>query len=138
MRILLLEDDDPLRSVWREGLVANGHDVFDVATTSEAMALLLSEKFDLAVLDLMVGEANSLALTHYIAYAFPKMRVMVVTGSGLFPRGGVTEIAPGVDWLLRKPISVSDFLAMVDHAESVLGERQIGKPAVPAWVENSL
>jgi len=136
MKILLLEDDDPLRAIWTSTITTAGHAVVDVADTKEAMAYLLSAQFDMAILDLMVGEANSLALTHYIAYAFPKMPVLVVTGSGLFPRGGVSDIAPGVDWLMRKPLNLGDLMAMVDHANTRSGEaRQASPPQTPAWVE---
>jgi len=134
MNILLLEDDDALRLVWTEALKGAGHDVVDAADTSKAMSHLMTGRFDLTILDLVVGEANSLALSHYIAYAFPQTRIIVVTGSGLFPRGGVADIAPGVDWLLRKPLPVGDLLAMVAHAEAHPGAAPQRAAYVPSWV----
>ena len=137
MRVLIVEDDDALRMVWQEALVLAGHEVDAKDSTSAAMSALMTGTYDLIVLDLLVGDGNSLSLSHYIGYSHPDMRVMVITGSGFFPNGEVSAIAPGVDWFLRKPLSLRDFLAMVDHAERTAVTRTPPVGTSQAMAQNS-
>jgi DNA-binding NtrC family response regulator len=118
MHILIVEDDLALRTVWEHALEDAGHSVVLAATSNDAMRVLLTGRFDLIVLDVMVGDNNALSLTDYITYDQPETPVLVVTGSGFFPNGEVTKLAPNIDWFLRKPVPVSDFMAIVDHAHA--------------------
>ncbi len=51
-RILIVEDEAPLRRVVALNLTARGNSVEEVGTADEAMARLVSERFDLMVLDI--------------------------------------------------------------------------------------
>ena len=128
MKVLLVEDDYALRMVWEDALTDGNYNYTSAGTTSEGMRALMTEEFDVVVLDLLLAEGNSLSLTHYIAYAMPLVPIIVVTGSGFFPNGELGPLAPNVDWLLRKPLPVSDFIAMVDHAAHVSACRKSAKP----------
>ncbi|MEM8869113.1 MAG: response regulator [Pseudomonadota bacterium] len=132
MNILIVEDDFALRTVWEDALLDSGHRPTGVSSAPEAMRALMTDRFDVVVLDLLLSDGNSLSLTHYISYAMPSVPVIVVTGSGFFPHGDFGAITPNIDWLLRKPLPIADFVAMVDHAGCVAAER---KAAAAAPVE---
>ena len=85
-----------------------------------------------------MNEGNSLSLTHYISYAMPTVPVIVVTGSGFFPHGDLGSVAPNVDWLLRKPLPIADFVAMVDHAATVSAERKAATFAPGGFSQSAL
>lgn len=123
MDVMIVEDDAALASVWHDALADAGHEVTMAGSTTLAMRQLLTKSFDLVVLDLLVGDNNTVSLSHYLGYASPDARVMVITGSGFFPNGEVTAVAPNVDWLLRKPLRVSDFMAIVDHVADLKSAR---------------
>jgi DNA-binding response OmpR family regulator len=57
-RILLVEDDDSLASVYSARLQAEGFDVRRVANGEEALAAALSYKPDLALLDVMMPKVS--------------------------------------------------------------------------------
>lgn len=116
MNILIVEDDILLRAVWEHALANAAHKVSAVESCVEAMRLLLTQKFDLIVLDVFVQDGNSLSLVDYISYAHPGSPIMVTTGTGFFPNGEITALISKVDWFLRKPLPVADFMAIVDHA----------------------
>lgn len=136
MRVLIVEDDPALSSVWVDALEDAGHAVRTAHSNGEAMKALLTDRFDLITLDVLVGDSNALSLTHYISYAQPDVPILVITGSGFFPNGEVASIAPTIDWLLRKPLPVSDFMAMIDHVERRLHSRRRGQgdPCIPQFV----
>lgn len=117
MHVLIVEDDKSLRLVWEHALEDMGHTVKAVGTTQMAMRALLTGRFDLIVLDVLVGDNNTMSLTQYIAYAQPDAAIIMITGSGFFPHGEHSDFAPNVGWLLRKPLPLADFTAIVDHAQ---------------------
>lgn len=134
MKILVVEDDYALRVVWEEALADAGYAYTSASNTSEGMRALMTGQFDVVVLDLLLTEGNSLSLTHYISYAMPMVPVIVITGSGFFPNGELGALAPNVDWLLRKPLPISDFIAMIDHAAHVSVCRKNGQIGAPSAI----
>ena len=118
MNVFLVEDDQSLRTVWEHALEDAGHTVESAASQHDAMRTLLTGSFDLIVLDVVVRNGNGLNLVDYISYAHPQTPVMVVTGTGFFPNGELSELMPKIDWFMRKPVPVADFMASVDHARA--------------------
>ena len=118
MRVLVLEDDPILRSVWADTLGDEGFEVHEAAEAAEAIALIARQRFEVLVLDLMLDEGTSESVSSYAKVVAPHAFVVLVTGSGLFPNGEHRHEMPGVDWLLRKPVAIADLAAVVAHAGS--------------------
>ena len=119
MNVLVLEDDPILRSVWVDALADEGFEVHEAAESDEAIALIARQRFDVLVLDLMLGEGTSEGVSGYAEVAAPQSFTILVTGSGLFPNGEHRHEMPGVDWILRKPVAIADLAAVVAHAGSI-------------------
>ncbi|WP_299968035.1 response regulator [uncultured Roseobacter sp.] len=117
MRVLLLEDDDAARDVFRECLSDAGHQVVACDTIASALTVLRTSKVDLLIIDLMIGDTNSLGLAQYAGYAAPDAEVILVTGTSKFAHGEVLAEFPGVTWILRKPVYLRDLEALVSYAE---------------------
>ena len=117
MLCLIVEDDPTLRHVLSEALRRQGHEVREAKTLAEGRAALLEQKFGLLVLDYQLPDGTSLALSEYAAATCPNLRIVLLTGSGVFPHGEMSRRAPWIDWLMRKPLPLSDFEALADHAE---------------------
>lgn len=117
MRTLLLEDDDATRKVFADCLRGAGHEVKECRTVSEALKTLRTGPIDLLVIDLMIGNTNSLGLAQYAGYAAPDAEIILVTGTSKFPGGEVLSEYPGISWFLRKPLAISDLEALVCYAE---------------------
>lgn len=116
MDCLLVEDDDILSQVFEAGLEGMGHKVDCASTVRDGMRRLRTHKYDLLLLDFHLPDGNSLVLSEYAAATCPNLRTILMTGSGIFPRGEHGLMAPGVDWVMRKPVPIEDLQAMVDYA----------------------
>jgi len=117
MQALLLEDDEPTRTLYGECIANAGHDVIECDTLESAYAALRNKKIDLLVLDLVIGDTNSLSLAQFAGYAAPDAEIIMVTGSGRFAKGEVLSEYPGINWMLRKPVAIGDLEALVEHAD---------------------
>ncbi|MEC3861920.1 response regulator [Mesobacterium sp. TK19101] len=116
MRCLVVEDDDILAGVLSDYLTGLGHDVTRAATIAAALHCLRTTKFDLLLLDYRLPDGISLPVSEYAAATCPNLRTILLTGSGVFPHGEAATIAPGIDWVLRKPVALADLGAIVDYA----------------------
>ena len=115
VKILICEDDAGLRSLWIEVFRGAGHDVTGVADAVAARRLLHLSVYDALVLDLYLGQDTGLSVATLAAYANPNCKIIVTTGSALFPQGELFSIAPSVAAVLRKPVSIEELLAVTEH-----------------------
>lgn len=120
MRCLVVEDDDVLAMALTDCVESMGHVPFRARTVSEGFDLLRTEKVQLLLLDYRLPDGNSLPLSKYAAATCPDICTILLTGSAIFPRGETGQLAPGVDWILRKPVPLQDLAALVDHAARTL------------------
>ncbi len=116
MRILLLEDDEPTRELYKECITDAGHEVIACDTIERAITVLRTTHIDLLVIDLLIGNSNSLGFAQFAGYAAPDAEIILVTGTGRFTKGEVLSDFPGISWILRKPLPVDDLTAFVEHA----------------------
>jgi DNA-binding response OmpR family regulator len=128
MRVLILEDDEATRCLFHEGLAALGHDVISFDTIKGALNDMRTSQIDLIIIDLFIGDTNSLGLAQYAGYAAPDAEIILVTGSAQFAHGEVLSDYPGINWILRKPLPLSDLEAFVSYAQ----ERYVNKFAQAA------
>lgn len=126
-RILIVEDEPPLRAVLRMMLELEGHQVTEACNGAEGLDLFKSREFDLVITDyeMPVMQGNKLAVG--IKLAAPSLPVLMVTGS---ERAGRDARNP-VDALLSKPFSVADLRSAVAKLLARAPEPAEGS-AVPA------
>ncbi len=125
MRALLLEDDEATRSLFRECILAAGHEVMECSTIKEGLNVLRTTQIDLLVIDLLIGDSNSLGLAQYAGYAAPSAEIILVTGSERFGQGEVLAEYPGITWILRKPLPLVDLEAFVSYAAHRKSQREL-------------
>ena len=112
-RILVVEDDDALRTLLRATLDSLDAGVEEAATASEAEARAVAWQPDVVVLDVRLPDGDGLALCRRLkedsAGAGPA--VIVLTGA----EAVVEARAAGADAFLRKPFSPLELLALVER-----------------------
>ena len=81
-RILIAEDEEPLRALIRRALADEGHVVVATADGSEALDVLQSEGggFDLLLTDIKMPVMDGIALALAVARDFPKLPILLMTG----------------------------------------------------------
>ena len=106
--VLLVEDDEDLRRMFRTALVLEGFYVYEAANGYDALSVLEQDATDLVVLDLRLPRIDGLSVLEEIQATTRNLPVVIVTGSDL----DLSRF--DVDCILRKPIS-PDILVKTVH-----------------------
>ena len=97
--VLLVEDEEDLRRMFRTALVLEGFYVYEAANGYDALSVLEQDATDLVVLDLRLPRIDGLSVLEEIQATTRNLPVVIVTGSDL----DLSKF--DVDCILRKPIS---------------------------------
>jgi DNA-binding response OmpR family regulator len=120
--VLVIEDDDQLRRLYRTALLLDGFDVTEAANGLEALRHLESTLFDLIVLDMglpaLSGRSFLLELT--TKAGLRKIPVVIVTGSSK------TFNSLKVARVLRKPVSTDQLVETVRYFVRATADRPGG------------
>lgn len=112
MNILLIEDDAVLADGLMHMLSANGYSVTCATTGSYAEQLLLSQGFDLIVLDLGLPDVDGLQLLRRFRLRKVPLPILILTA-----RDGINDriegIEQGADDYMTKPFELREFEARV-------------------------
>jgi len=110
-RILVVEDEKPLREFVARNLSVRGYEVFQAANGMEALAIFQNQPLDLIILDLMMPHMDGLELTQRIRRT---STVPIIVLSALDEeRDKVAALDLGADDYLTKPFGVEELLARV-------------------------
>jgi DNA-binding response OmpR family regulator len=110
VRILVVEDDDPLRTLLQRGLSEEGHVVDALPDGRQCHAFLTSTPYDAVVLDLNLPHQDGLTLLRRLRDGGETTPVLVLTA-----RDGTGEVVAGLDAgaddYLRKPFAFDELEA---------------------------
>jgi two-component system KDP operon response regulator KdpE len=109
--ILVVDDEPQIRRVMRTSLIAEGYQVSDARTGTEALDLLRSEKFDLILLDVNMPGISGLETCREIRQGSDLPILMVSVRSSEHDK--VRALDAGADGYVTKPFSVSELLARI-------------------------
>ena len=121
MQILVVDDDEATRDLWSEVVGRVAGEVVAEADAAAARRRLMTQRFDLVLLDLHLGSDSGLSVATLATYANPRCRVIVITGSGLFARGELFAMDPSIVTVLRKPVDPRELIAMCEHHSGLCG-----------------
>jgi len=125
MDILILEDDSTLGQLYVETLEESGHYPVLARRNSEAIALLANQAYDLVICDLIIGCDSTLPVLKFVRQTAPDTGVILVTGTGLFPRGELHCAGAEVSYRLQKPVRIDDLAALVAHFDRTRPSRSV-------------
>lgn len=113
MRVLIVEDEQPLRAGLEDLLTAAGHEVVTTADGTTALEVGLRQPFDLVVLDLMLPGVDGLEVCRRLRAARPEIAILMLTARGS-EDDKVAGFDAGADDYLPKPFGVRELLARVE------------------------
>jgi len=116
-RILLVDDDDEMRSFLRRALGIHGYPVVDQSSAAQVVATLDAETFDAVILDKEMPGINGLDLLRALRDRHPGLPVIFVTAFG-GPRLGEEVLRMGAARYLEKPFRVGDLLEALRQVTS--------------------
>jgi DNA-binding response OmpR family regulator len=122
-RILIIEDERPMRTALVDVLEAEGHRVLTAADGEEGLQRALAEKPDLILLDLMMPRLDGYAVCAELRRLANPVPILILTAKGQL-EDRVKGLDLGADDYLVKPFSTEELLARV---RAVL--RRLARPA---------
>jgi len=127
LKILVVDDEPPIRKLLRMGLASQGHEVLDAPSGKVALELL-GTKPDLVILDLGLPDTDGLELLRAIRYRLPDLPVVVLSSRG-DEAGKVAALDLGADDYVTKPFGMNELFARVRaalrHQLQAHGERPV-------------
>jgi DNA-binding response OmpR family regulator len=112
-KILLLEDDQSIRSFVKINLNRNAFDVVEAATGEEALNFLKEHKdFDIAVLDVMLPGMSGFEVCKILRQNNPKIGILMLTAKSQ-EIDKILGLEYGADDYMTKPFSPSELVARV-------------------------
>jgi signal transduction histidine kinase/CheY-like chemotaxis protein len=115
LTILVLEDEEPVRSMLVDALTQAGYRVEAVADGQAGLALVQARRFDLVLTDLALPQRSGLAVARHVKRMSPQTPVVLITGwAHLLDPERLRE--HGVDLMLVKPFGLERVLAVVGDA----------------------
>jgi DNA-binding response OmpR family regulator len=111
-RLLIIEDELPMRTALQDVLAAEGYRVLSAADGESGLRRAVVEKPDLVLLDIMMPKLDGFALCGELRRLGHRMPVLMLTAKGLV-EDRVTGLDAGADDYLVKPFSTEELLARV-------------------------
>jgi len=110
--ILVIDDEETIRSLFKETLEELGHNVIAVETGFEGLELVKQQDFDLVFLDLKMPGMVGDELFGRIKAIKPRLPVTIITG---YPDSGMMRraLAQGPFGVMNKPFGESDIITAV-------------------------
>lgn len=130
VKILVVDDEPPIRRLLRTGLGTQGYSIVEVENAGQAQAHLKNDKADLVVLDLGLPDRNGLELLKDLRQAGIDVPVVVLS-SRTDEAGIVQALELGADDYVTKPFSMNELIARIKvalrHRLQEQGEKPIFK-----------
>jgi two-component system, OmpR family, KDP operon response regulator KdpE len=114
MKVLIVDDEPPIRKLLRMGLSTQGYEILDAPNGRTALDLL-AQKPDLVILDLGLPDMQGLELLTMIRARLEGVPIVVLSSRG-DEAGKVEALDRGADDYVTKPFGMDELLARMRAA----------------------
>jgi two-component system, OmpR family, KDP operon response regulator KdpE len=114
LRVLVVDDEPPIRKLLRMGLAAHGYQILEAANGKAALDLL-AQAPDLVILDLGLPDTTGLDLLRAIRAKNESLPIVVLSSRG-DEAGKVQALDGGADDYVTKPFGMDELLARMRAA----------------------
>ena len=121
-RIIVIDDQEPIRRIVRRALEQDGHEVLDASEGEMGMRLLERHAADVVITDIFMPGQDGILTLRQIRKQFPAVKVIVISGgdsSGLLDLRHDAELLGAVK-SLQKPFTAAE---LVQTVREVLSDR---------------
>jgi CheY-like chemotaxis protein len=115
--ILLIEDDEQVRSIMRKMLEQLGHSVRVAENGEEGLSLFQSEPSGFVITDLLMPRKEGLETIKELRALAPDVRILAISGGGVtLTATGCLELARGLgaNKILEKPFGMAQLAEAID------------------------
>ena len=132
-RILIIDDEDPIRFSLRGILEDEGYEVLEAATAEEGLEVADAERPDLVFLDIWLPGMDGLTAQARLKGNHPDLPVVMISGHGTIETA-VSAIQQGAYDFIEKPLSLEKVVivaARALEAGSLRRENQVLRTVLP-------
>ena len=114
-RIIVIDDNDAVRSTMRRALEKAGHQVFEASDGDAGLKLLAGTGADLVITDIFMPGQDGIVTVRRMRKEFPGVKVIAVSGGDATGRMDLRKDAEllGAARTLRKPFAPADLVRAV-------------------------
>jgi DNA-binding response OmpR family regulator len=114
-RILIIDDEEPVRALLRQMLEAAGYEVQEAPDGEVGMKLFRATPADLIITDIFMPNKEGIQTIREVRMNFPQVKVMAISGGGSRINLDVlpTAKALGAHGILAKPFKEQELLEAV-------------------------
>ncbi len=114
-QILVIDDNEPLRSIMRQMLETAGYEVAEAGNGREGMQRYQDTPAELIITDILMPEQEGLETIRALRHANHKVKIIAVTGGGETGALDFRKTAEllGAKRTLQKPFTRAEFLGAV-------------------------
>ena len=113
--ILFVDDEEPVRRLFKQALEKFGYQVRLAANGNEAIASFRNDPSDLIITDIFMPEKDGHTLILELKQALPGVQIFAITGKNFFDTQMELDIAKtlGAIQVFKKPCKLSQLLAAI-------------------------
>ena len=116
-RLLVVDDEDALRTVLCSELKSEGFDVKDAGDGDEAIEILDKDEFDLVLLDIKMPKVNGFDVLKHVKDKHPQTKVVMLTGFADL-KNAIESKKLGAEDFVSKPYDLVDLLTTIERVLS--------------------
>ena len=128
-RLLVVDDEPDLRTLYELTLVREGYDVECAGSVEEAWGMLSQSAYQLLITDMRLPDGSGLDLLHRLETAGRGEKAVIITAYGS-PENAVEALKAGAYDYLTKPVDLKQFRAVVASALGGRGHDEVAAAAV--------
>jgi len=113
-KILIVDDEETLRTLVKYELESRGFDTYDVATGQAALEYLAENPIDVVILDIKMPEMGGLEVLQRIKQEDLARKVIMLTGVGEL-KIARESLELGASDFMSKPFEMSNLLACINR-----------------------
>jgi len=117
-RILIIDDDEQVRTVLQKMLIRAGHEVVSAANGKQGIRIFKANPNDLVITDLLMPVMPGSRLISILRQEHPNVKIIAISGGGSMNQpGSYLTLARdlGAQQILTKPINFEDLKTAVEE-----------------------
>jgi YesN/AraC family two-component response regulator len=114
-RILVADDEAPIRELLRQALEMNGYEVIEASNGVETVKLFRENQIDLVITDIIMPDKEGLESIMDLKEIDPDVKIIAMSGGGRLEPHSYLQMASkfGAKKVFQKPLSISLLLSTI-------------------------
>jgi CheY-like chemotaxis protein len=120
--ILLIDDEEEVRSTWRDMLEQAGYEVAEAANGRQAVTMFETDPAEMVITDIIMPELDGIDMIIELRRRWPSVQIVAISGGGISRQLNILELSKkvGADRVLAKPVTAND---LTDTVQGLLDQK---------------